>query len=241
MVDLSDVVQAVLPVVRATISAIAHLFGTLRNIVLLLITTFREGAATVPPELEIQVRELGLCREFDSLLDILHTSMDGDTPCTIYWKDIVATAPSIMRRLGSAVLYDLKQAFNFAVGLLHQAADYIAEHKLLWWLLFLFVAYLLARPLRYMILRLFGFTRTGVRHGVIAGLILTPILGPAVLGAVGFTTGGVAAGSAAAALHATIGNVVAGSAFAGAQAAGATGVIPTIGVAIGGLVGGLFF
>ncbi|KAF1978145.1 hypothetical protein BU23DRAFT_525848 [Bimuria novae-zelandiae CBS 107.79] len=46
---------------------------------------------------------------------------------------------------------------------------------------------------------------------------------PLVLGAVGFTSGGVAAGFFAAAAHAGIGNVAAGSAFAVLQSAGAGG------------------
>ncbi|KAL1720591.1 hypothetical protein EV715DRAFT_250299, partial [Schizophyllum commune] len=79
-------------------------------------------------------------------------------------------------------------------------------------------------------------------HPVIAGtvgsVVLTPILGPVVLGAAGFTAGGVVAGSVAAGMQAGIGNVIAGSIFAGAQAAGATGAIPAVGVAIGGGVGG---
>ena len=45
-------------------------------------------------------------------------------------------------------------------------------------------------------------------------------------------------GSVAAGMQAGIGNVIAGSIFAGAQAAGATGAIPAVGVAIGGGVGG---
>ncbi|KAF5387571.1 hypothetical protein D9757_006507 [Collybiopsis confluens] len=64
--------------------------------------------------------------------------------------------------------------------------------------------------------------------GAITTVVLTPLLGPAILGMAGF-------GSAAAAIQ--IPNVVAGSMFAGAQAAGATGVIPAIGYAISGGVG----
>ncbi|TRM63720.1 hypothetical protein BD626DRAFT_537029 [Schizophyllum amplum] len=72
----------------------------------------------------------------------------------------------------------------------------------------------------------------------VSALILTPLLGPPILGAVGFQAGGVLAGSAAAGMQAGIGNVVAGSIFAGAQAAGATGMIPAVGLVVGGAVGG---
>ncbi|KAI5887280.1 uncharacterized protein SCHCODRAFT_02641173 [Schizophyllum commune H4-8] len=71
------------------------------------------------------------------------------------------------------------------------------------------------------------------------GVALTPFLGPLVLSAAGFTSSGVAAGSMAAWVHSMIGNVLAGSFFAGAQAAGATGAIPAIGLAIAGGVGGV--
>ncbi|KAL1687491.1 hypothetical protein GGG16DRAFT_62129 [Schizophyllum commune] len=69
-------------------------------------------------------------------------------------------------------------------------------------------------------------------------LILIPIAGPAVLGALGFGPGGVVLGSWAAAAQAGIGNVVAGSAFALAQSAGAMGVIPLAWCAAGGAAGG---
>ncbi|KAI4525808.1 hypothetical protein K525DRAFT_190635, partial [Schizophyllum commune Loenen D] len=74
--------------------------------------------------------------------------------------------------------------------------------------------------------------------GAAMTVILMPILGPALLAAVGFGPGGVVAGTIAAAIHSAIGNVAAGSVFAALQAAGATGMIPAVGFFIGGAVGG---
>ncbi|KAL1722551.1 hypothetical protein EV715DRAFT_287088 [Schizophyllum commune] len=67
--------------------------------------------------------------------------------------------------------------------------------------------------------------------------ILMPILGPAMLGVMGFGSAGIVAGSLAALIHASIGNVAAGSVFAALQAAGATGTIPAAGIYISGAVG----
>ncbi|KAI5827943.1 hypothetical protein K523DRAFT_62407 [Schizophyllum commune Tattone D] len=74
--------------------------------------------------------------------------------------------------------------------------------------------------------------------GAALTVILMPILGPALLSAIGFSSGGVVAGSIAAAIHSAIGNVAAGSIFAALQAAGATGLIPAVGFLVGGAVGG---
>ncbi|KAL1710066.1 hypothetical protein EV121DRAFT_275951 [Schizophyllum commune] len=74
--------------------------------------------------------------------------------------------------------------------------------------------------------------------GTALSLILAPILGPVILGALGFGPGGVVLGSWAAAMQASIGNVVAGSLFALAQSAGATGLIPIAWCLAGGAVGG---
>ena len=65
-------------------------------------------------------------------------------------------------------------------------------------------------------------------------------LGKAVLGAVGFTSTGVAAGSTAAAMQAGIGNVAAGSAFAALQSAGAAsaGGAVTTGIGAGVAIAG---
>jgi len=55
--------------------------------------------------------------------------------------------------------------------------------------------------------------------GAIAGIALTQILAPAVLGLVGFSAAGPVASTLAAVIQSGIGNVVAGSAFATAQSA----------------------
>ncbi|KAJ7472525.1 hypothetical protein FB451DRAFT_1249839 [Mycena latifolia] len=72
--------------------------------------------------------------------------------------------------------------------------------------------------------------------GVVVGLVAPPL----VLGALGFTPGGVAAGSAAAGMHAGIGNVAAGSVFAGLQSAGVVGLAPgacAVAAGLGGATG----
>ncbi|KAI9145798.1 hypothetical protein BKA69DRAFT_1049618 [Paraphysoderma sedebokerense] len=75
--------------------------------------------------------------------------------------------------------------------------------------------------------------------GMIVGAAATPILLPAALGAVGFTSAGVAAGSAAAGIQSAVygGYVASGSAFAVCQSIGAAGVGATS-VAAGGVAGG---
>ena len=67
------------------------------------------------------------------------------------------------------------------------------------------------------------------------------VAAPLVLGAVGFTAGGVAAGSIAAFIQSTVygGSVASGSAFALAQSAGATGIGVAGNVAIGGITAGI--
>jgi len=61
-----------------------------------------------------------------------------------------------------------------------------------------------------------------VGGGIAVGLVAPPLI----LGALGFTPGGVAASSAAAGMQAGIGNVAAGSVFAGLQSAGVVGLGP---------------
>ncbi|TFK97591.1 hypothetical protein BDV98DRAFT_574325 [Pterulicium gracile] len=81
--------------------------------------------------------------------------------------------------------------------------------------------------------------KIAIAAGVVGGAIVTPLLGPAVLGIVGFSSAGPVAGSIAAYIQAGIGNVAVGSAFAGAQAAAMGAGVPFFGQAIGGaLVGG---
>jgi len=73
----------------------------------------------------------------------------------------------------------------------------------------------------------------------VAGFILTGVLGPPILGLVGFSAAGPVAGSIAAGIQSTIGNVAAGSLFVGAQAAAMGQGVPAVGYAIGcGLVAG---
>ncbi|KAJ7491860.1 hypothetical protein B0H11DRAFT_2008150 [Mycena galericulata] len=69
--------------------------------------------------------------------------------------------------------------------------------------------------------------------GIAVGLVAPPL----VLGALGFTPGGVAAGSAAAGMQAGIGNVAAGSVFAGLQSAGVVGLGPGVCAVAAGLGG----
>ncbi|KAF9510470.1 hypothetical protein BS47DRAFT_1487400 [Hydnum rufescens UP504] len=76
---------------------------------------------------------------------------------------------------------------------------------------------------------------------------LAPVLAPAVLGIVGFGSGGVVGadtldfnnpvGSVAAGIQAGIGNVAAGSLFAGAQSVAAGGALPLIGTVISAGIG----
>ena len=67
------------------------------------------------------------------------------------------------------------------------------------------------------------------------------VAAPAVLGAVGFTAGGVAAGSVAASIQSVFygGYVASGSAFALAQSAGAAGIGVAGNAAIGGITAGI--
>ncbi|XP_076074165.1 uncharacterized protein LOC143045496 isoform X2 [Mytilus galloprovincialis] len=59
---------------------------------------------------------------------------------------------------------------------------------------------------------------------LVGGAVLAPIAVPAALGAIGFTSGGVAGGSIAAAMMSSVGNVAAGSAIATMQSIGAAGL-----------------
>ncbi|KAH9001180.1 hypothetical protein EDB92DRAFT_1825226 [Lactarius akahatsu] len=79
-----------------------------------------------------------------------------------------------------------------------------------------------------------------VAVGVIAGIVLTPVVAPPILHALGFSAIGPVAGTAAAAMQAGIGNVAAGSFFAMAQGVAMGGTIPAAFTAIGGGLGGLF-
>ncbi|KAJ7866722.1 hypothetical protein B0H13DRAFT_2066031 [Mycena leptocephala] len=73
------------------------------------------------------------------------------------------------------------------------------------------------------------------RKAVFVGGGIAVVVPPLVLGALGFTPGGVAAGSAAG-MQAGIGNVAAGSVFAGWQSAGVVGFGPGVYAAAAGLV-----
>ena len=76
----------------------------------------------------------------------------------------------------------------------------------------------------------FIFKIMGLVVSVIFGVIAA---GSAALGAIGFTTGGIAAGSIAASIQSGIGNVAAGSLFSLVQSAGMTGALGAIGTAAG--------
>ncbi|KAH9046770.1 hypothetical protein EDB84DRAFT_1464251 [Lactarius hengduanensis] len=73
--------------------------------------------------------------------------------------------------------------------------------------------------------------------GAVLGVVLTPIVTPALLGLIGFSAAGPVVGTAAAAIQAGIGNVAAGSLFATAQSVAMGGSIPTVITAIGAGVG----
>ncbi|KAH9956243.1 hypothetical protein BC827DRAFT_1232503 [Russula dissimulans] len=83
--------------------------------------------------------------------------------------------------------------------------------------------------------------RSYVAAGAAAGVALTPVVAPILVGAVGFGAAGPVAGTLATIWQASIGNVVAGSAFAVAQSIGMGGAIPigisAIGAAIGAVAG----
>ncbi|KAF9738102.1 hypothetical protein PMIN01_03385 [Paraphaeosphaeria minitans] len=74
-------------------------------------------------------------------------------------------------------------------------------------------------------------TTVGVAAAPVVGIVAAPL----VLGAAGFTAGGVAAGSLAAGIQAGIGNVAAGSVFAGLTSAGAGGATLAV---VQGIAGG---
>ncbi|XP_052071993.1 interferon alpha-inducible protein 27-like protein 2 [Mytilus californianus] len=73
---------------------------------------------------------------------------------------------------------------------------------------------------------------------LVGGAVLAPIAVPAALGAIGFTSGGVAGGSIAAAMMSSAGNVAAGSAIATMQSIGAAG-LGAAGTAVGAGVSGV--
>ncbi|KAH9063347.1 hypothetical protein EDB87DRAFT_174282 [Lactarius vividus] len=83
-----------------------------------------------------------------------------------------------------------------------------------------------------------------VAVGAIVGIVLTPVVAPPILHALGFSAIGPVAGTAAATMQAGIGNVAAGSLFAMAQSVAMGGAIPAvftaIGAGLGGLVGAFF-
>ncbi|KAN0125531.1 hypothetical protein V8E52_000738 [Russula decolorans] len=70
------------------------------------------------------------------------------------------------------------------------------------------------------------------------GVALTPLVAPAMLGAIGFSAAGPVAGSFAAVLQAGTGNVAAGSMFAAAQSIAMGGGVPAVISAVGGLGAG---
>ncbi|XP_076074162.1 uncharacterized protein LOC143045496 isoform X1 [Mytilus galloprovincialis] len=73
---------------------------------------------------------------------------------------------------------------------------------------------------------------------LVGGAVLAPIAVPAALGAIGFTSGGVAGGSIAAAMMSSVGNVAAGGAIATMQSIGAAG-LGAAGTAVGAGVSGV--
>ncbi|KAH9180643.1 hypothetical protein EDB89DRAFT_1920249 [Lactarius sanguifluus] len=79
-----------------------------------------------------------------------------------------------------------------------------------------------------------------VATGAIVGIVLTPVVAPPILYALGFSAIGPVAGTAAATTQALIGNVAAGSFFAMAQSVAMGGAIPAVFTAIGAGLGGLF-
>ncbi|KAH9081433.1 hypothetical protein EDB83DRAFT_543311 [Lactarius deliciosus] len=83
-----------------------------------------------------------------------------------------------------------------------------------------------------------------VAVGVTVGIVLTPVVAPAILYGLGFSAIGPVAGTTAATIQAGIGNVAAGSFFAMAQSAAMGGAIPAvftaIGAGLGGLIGAVF-
>ncbi|KAI0289369.1 hypothetical protein BC826DRAFT_1107084 [Russula brevipes] len=80
-------------------------------------------------------------------------------------------------------------------------------------------------------------TPLAVGLGAMAGLLLTPVILPVAVSAIGFGAAGPIAGSVAAVWQASIGNVAAGSLFAVAQSIGMGGAISSIVTAIGASVG----
>jgi hypothetical protein len=74
---------------------------------------------------------------------------------------------------------------------------------------------------------------------VVVGVLAAPVVVPAALGTVGFSSTGVVGGSIAAGMQAGIGNVVAGSAFATCQSMAMGGAIVPVATAASGTAGGV--
>ncbi|KAI9465367.1 hypothetical protein BJY52DRAFT_683695 [Lactarius psammicola] len=74
--------------------------------------------------------------------------------------------------------------------------------------------------------------------GAVLGVVLTPIMVPAILGLFGFSAIGPVAGTAAAAWQSGIGSVAAGSLFATAQGVAMGAAVPPVIMAIGAGMGG---
>jgi len=74
---------------------------------------------------------------------------------------------------------------------------------------------------------------------VVVGVLAAPLVVPAALGTVGFSSTGVVGGSIAAGMQASIGNVAAGSAFAACQSMAMGGAIAPVATAASGTAGGV--
>ncbi|KAK0204557.1 hypothetical protein DFS33DRAFT_1382454 [Desarmillaria ectypa] len=75
--------------------------------------------------------------------------------------------------------------------------------------------------------------------GVIAGVALTPVIVPSILGLFGFGAAGPVAGGLAAGIQSGIGNVAAGSFFALVQSMAMGGAIPAGLYVASGVIGGI--